>query len=159
MGKRGPRRQPTRLKLLRGNPGRRKLPKSEPRPDGELPNCPAHLTAAARQAWEQFAQELTAARIATSTDAVALELLAAAYARYLEAADNVAKFGAVWVEKGAGKIPKFAYSPYWAVMNHEWKHVKQMLAEFGMTPSSRSSVESVRPPAAGGKFAAYKGGA
>ena len=34
---------PTKLKLLKGNPGKRGLNKDEPEPDVRLPNPPSHL--------------------------------------------------------------------------------------------------------------------
>ena len=43
MGKRGPRPQPTQLRLVRGNPGKRAINKLEPKPDGGIPAKPAWL--------------------------------------------------------------------------------------------------------------------
>lgn len=146
MGKRGPRPEPTTLKLLKGNPGKRALNTNEPRPTGCLPKCPEHLSESASEAWHTWATDLEECGIATRLDATAFELLCAAYARYLDAAEKVSQGGAVWVEKGEGKIPKFVYSPYWAVMKAEFKNVRAMLQEFGMTPSSRSGVEIASKP-------------
>lgn len=140
MGKRGPRPEPTTLKLMKGNPGKRSLNKDEPQPSGSLPAPPDHLSETALEAWECWAEQLDESGIATRLDATALEMLCSAYARYLDAAEKVSAHGAVWVEKSDTKIPKFAYSPYWAVMNNEFKKVRAMLQEFGMTPSSRSGV-------------------
>lgn len=141
MGKRGTKPQPTRLKLLRGNPGKRPLNEREPQPKGRLPACPQYLTGAARTAYARFGKQLTACGVATAMDAVALEGLCASYALYLEALAKVIEHGPVWMEKGQSKIPKFAYSPYWAVKNREWQNVWAVLREFGMTPSSRTAIE------------------
>ena len=43
MGARGPAPEPTALKILAGNPGKRKLPENEPQPQG-TPICPAWLS-------------------------------------------------------------------------------------------------------------------
>lgn len=136
----GPKKQPTALKILHGNPGKRPLNPDEPQPQGSLPECPDFLQGQAREAWQEFGRELEACGIATRLDATALAMLCNAYAQYLDAAEKTARLGAVWIEKGEGKIPKFQYSPYWSVMNRAFKQVKDMLGEFGMTPSSRSNV-------------------
>ena len=131
---------PTKLKVLHGNPGKRPLNDREPMPSSGFPRCPEHLQGEARDAWENFGRELEKSGIGTVLDATALELLCASYSIYLDALQKTLQYGAVWVEKGDGKIPKFAYSPHWAVMNREWKNVKDMLQQFGMTPSSRSGI-------------------
>jgi P27 family predicted phage terminase small subunit len=133
---------PTHLKILRGNPGKRRLNEREPKSNDPLPECPEHLTSEQRAAWNTFAQSLRSAKIATGLDAAALELLASAYARYLDAASRVAQAGAVWVAKSDADLPTFAYSPYYNVMNREWKKVAEMLREFGMTPSSRTRISA-----------------
>ena len=39
----GPKHTPTKLKPLKGNPGRRPLNEGEPEPEVRLPNPPSHL--------------------------------------------------------------------------------------------------------------------
>lgn len=148
MPRSGPAPKPTRLKLLHGNRGHQKLNRDEPQPVSGLPPCPAHLTGRARDAYEEFAPLLGACGVGTRLDGRALELFADAYATYRENAALVAEHGAVWIEgeKEPGHIPKFAYSPHWAVMNKAWKQVMSMLAEFGATPAARARVKTDAPP-------------
>jgi len=140
---RGRKPQPTSLKVLNGNPGKRPLNDLEPTPEAKLPKPPKHLSKIARRAWLEMSKRLDDCGITSKIDGVAFQLLCEAYGNYLEACEKVAAHGAVWLDKGEGKIPKFAYSPYWAIMNREWEKVKQMLVEFGMTPSSRARVKKV----------------
>ena len=141
MGKRGPKPGPTKLKLLRGNPGKRRLNQSEPEPESCFPACPKHLDGAACEAWNRFGKELEACGVGTRLDAAALEMLANCYAAYVSAATLVAQHGPVWIKAKIGdELPGYVFSPYWSVMNREFKHLLQMLSEFGMTPSSRSGV-------------------
>jgi P27 family predicted phage terminase small subunit len=154
-GKRGPRAQPTELRIARGNPGKRAINKDEPKPKSELPKCPVHLKGKAKEAWETFATQLTECHIAGDLDAVALELLCTSYALFIEASQLVVELGPVWMEKGTSKIPKIVYSPHWAVKNREWKNILSMLREFGMTPSSRSGVTKTSAGKPTGKFASF----
>lgn len=108
-----------------------------------LPPCPERLQGAARDAWERFSSELAECGVGSQLDAAALELLCEAYAAHVEAATQVAKNGAVWIERPEpGKLPKFAYSPYWVVQKNEYKKLLTLLSEFGMTPSSWSRVQT-----------------
>ncbi len=143
----GRRPKPTEIRRLEGNPGRRPLNDNEPQIESELPPCPEHLSDRAKTVWQELGAELAACGVLTRLDATALELLCSSYALYLENIEKVAQHGAVWVEKGEGAIPKFCYSPFWSVANRAWKQTQSMLAEFGMTPSSRSRVTAVKSKA------------
>ena len=141
---RGRKPTPSSLKILRGNPGNRPLNGEEPHPPSGFPPCPERLTGAALEAWDRFSKELTDCGVGTTLDATALELLCEAYAAHVEGAVQVAKHGPVWIERQEGKLPKFAYSPFWVVQNKEYKKLMALLTEFGMTPSSRRVQDRVR---------------
>lgn len=143
--KRGPKTKPTVLKLLEGNPGKRPLPECEPHPQIGVPRCPKRITGEGRKLWNAIGRRLADCGIMTLVDGQAFELLIASYVEYCEASAKVSQSGPVWLEKGDGKIPKFAYSPYWVQMNRAAKRMHAMLREFGMTPSSRASVKSAAP--------------
>ena len=148
MGKRGKKTEPTQLKILRGNPGKRALPKDEPQPESGFPPCPEHLQGMAREAWEIFSVQLENARVGTALDATALELLCTSYALYRDAAEQVAKYGPCWVKPTDDGLPLVCYSPYVIILERERKNIKTLLAEFGMTPSSRTGLAMDKPPEA-----------
>ena len=56
----GPPPTPTNLKLLRGNPGKRKLNTNEPDPAPAIPPCPGHLDKVAKKEWRRISKELLA---------------------------------------------------------------------------------------------------
>jgi P27 family predicted phage terminase small subunit len=133
---------PSAVKRLRGNPGKKPLNRSEPQPIGDLPECPSHLAGRAREAWYEFAGGLEG--IATRLDATALELLCTAYGGYLDCMAKVAQGGPVWIGKAKdGGLPFARISPYMRVAADQWRKVKEMLTEFGMTPSSRTRLHVV----------------
>lgn len=156
MAKRGRKSQPTVLKLLRGNPGKRKLPRHEPQPEKKFPPCPERFTGAAREAWERFAAALEAAGVGTRLDGAALELLASAYERWLDADEQVRKTGPIWMgeKKTDSGLPSWEWNPYQHVRKQEEKTIAAMLREFGMTPSSRSGL-SIKPAEAVDEFGAF----
>lgn len=82
VGRRGPLPKPTKAKKFEGNPGKRKLPESEPEPriDDLCPPPPSHLPELAQDAWKAFAKELHSIGLLTSVDYHALEQYCTAYA-------------------------------------------------------------------------------
>ncbi len=82
MGRRGPLAKPTALKILQGNPGKRPLPKREPKPKPTLsiPQPPDHLPALGKSAWQSLASPLHALDLLTDLDLHALESYCTAYA-------------------------------------------------------------------------------
>ena len=90
---RGRRPKPTRLKVLTGNPGKRPLNESEPRPEPVVPECPPELGEVARREWDRLAAELGPLRITTNLDRGALAAYCGAYALWAEAMEAIQKYG------------------------------------------------------------------
>jgi phage terminase small subunit len=80
---RGPPPIPTRLKLLRGNPGHQKLNRAEPQPPSakKCPEPPEGLAGDAREAWLYQAPRLHRIGLLTEVDTIALEIYAVAFER------------------------------------------------------------------------------
>lgn len=144
---------PTRLKVLRGNPGKRPLPFAEPTPTAGAPSCPDHVTGAARAEWERIAPELLTAGLLTKIDRAALAGYCTAYGRWVEAETALRTHG-VLVKSPSG-FPMV--SPYLTVANKALEQMVKLLTEFGGTPSSRSRVAAA-PPAPKSRLARFIGG-
>lgn len=130
MGRRGPRAAPTALKKLRGNPGKRALPKKEPAPttDGVAP--PPWLSAEARAEWDRVAPELQRLGLLTLVDVAALAGYCTAYANWQLHEQRATEIGtelaiATGVRNAALR---------------ERQQMRQFAAEFGGTPSARARV-------------------
>lgn len=68
MGARGPKKQPTALRVLKGNPSHRPLPKNEVKPPPLVPDCPMFLDAYGRRVWQKTAKHLVALGLLARTD-------------------------------------------------------------------------------------------
>ena len=140
MGLRGPAPQPTNLKLLRGNPGRRPLNKHEARPAAKLPSCPPELPAAAKKEWKRISKLLFTVGLLTELDRAALAGYCLAYSRWLEAEEEVQKTGPIIKTKAGYPV----LNPYLRVSHKAFEQMFTAAAQFGMTPSTRSRIE-VKP--------------
>lgn len=139
--------KPTHLKLVQGNPGKRALNKSEPKPRRERPSPPAHVSDKARETWGYVAAILDDMGVLTATDALALEVLCEAYSDFLGARSELNQFGSNYYEttNATGGVMHRAH-PAVAVMQDADRRIKAWLAEFGMTPSARSRVHGNEDP-------------
>ena len=126
---------PTALKLIRGNPGKRPINKNEPRPSREVV-MPDWLSPDAAKHWPLVAKQLHDAGLLTAIDVTALGLYCEAFARWKDANARIVKHGTVVKSPNGYPIQ----SPYLAIANKAHEQMTKLLAEFGMTPSSRSRV-------------------
>lgn len=130
----GRRPTPTALKKLAGNPGKRALNNSEPKPAG-IPTCPRHLDKEAKAEWRRISGELLTLGLLTLIDRAALAGYCAAWSRWVAAELNIQKFGTVI------KSPKSGYpvqNPYVGIANTALDQMRKFATEFGLTPASRS---------------------
>jgi P27 family predicted phage terminase small subunit len=133
--------KPTHLKLLRGNPGKRALPKDEPQPDHGA-DMPEWLSPEAAAHWPVVAKQLESAGVLTNMDGIALALYCESFARWRHAQEQIAQFGPV-VKTPQG-FP--VQSPFLSIANKSWEQMTKLLIEFGMTPSSRTRVKVAKKP-------------
>lgn len=136
---RGRKPNPTALKVLRGNPGRRPLNKSEPQPArAEDLAPPRALKGAAAEEWKRIAPKLQRLGLLTEIDDSALTAYCVTWARWLDAETQIREHGMVL--KGRKGAP--ILSPYLGIAARTMQQLKQWLEQFGMTPSSRSRVKT-----------------
>ena len=142
--------KPTHLKLLAGHPGHRPLPESEPQPNAvdETMQPPKHLSGEARAEWTSTIKKLTRSNMISEVDVAAFSLYCQAYGRWVVAESYVAKQGEVLISPSGFPIQ----NPYLAVANKAMEQMRQLLPEFGMTPSSRSRVPSAAPKKKANRF-------
>lgn len=138
MGARGPRPQPTALRVLRGNPGKRALNKQEPKPTVAKVRPPAHLTAEARREWRRVLPELERLGLLTVVDRAALAGYCQAYARWVEAEEKLSEYGMVGVTP-SGYVQQL---PYVSIAQKQLDLMRRFAAEFGFSPASRSRVST-----------------
>ena len=137
----GPPPKPTALKILQGNPGKRRLNKKEPKPKNEIPTCPTHLCKHGKMEWKRMVKELAVLGLITKIDRAALSGYCTAWGNYVEASIGISKTGYL-VKSRTGVL---RINPLVTVQNRALDHLKGFLLEFGMTPASRSRISISKP--------------
>lgn len=153
MGERGPKPAPATLHLLRGNPS--KLPLSSllddvVRPPVALPECPVHLDAEARAEWARIGVHLVNLGLVSEIDRAALAAYCTAWSDYVWASNRIAALNAGDASGERGRIwdTPSGYkqiSVPMQIRNRALEQMRKGLAEFGMSPSSRSRVTPSDP--------------
>jgi P27 family predicted phage terminase small subunit len=144
MARRGPPPQPTDLRLLRGNPGKRRINTREPRPPVTTPSCPRWLSPEAKRAWRETVPVLKEMRILTRIDRDALAAYCQAYARWKAAEQFLDQHGEVYpIRDESGKIKYMQAFPQVFIARSALQTLRSYQQEFGMTPSARTRVHEI----------------
>lgn len=139
MSKSGPRPQPSALKLIRGNPGRRPLPENEPKPASGIPERPDDLDDVAAAVWDRLAPLLDDMHVLTVADGEALAHLCKDTS-LLEAAAMGLAHSQLLMKSPTGVV---GISPLYRIVHTQRKAVREWLREFGLTPASRTGVKTI----------------
>ena len=153
MGKRGPPPTPTALKILRGNPGRKKLNEHEPQPDGR-PVCPSWLLPEAKLKWKSLVPQLQALGLATKIDGDALAQYCQVWARWRAAEVFIAKHGDTYESTDRQGGARTKLSPYVLITQNLLAIMHRLQREFGMTASARSQIHVEQAPKRQSEFMA-----
>lgn len=148
---RGRKPKPTALKMILGNPGRRRLNKREPVPERDLPTCPSHLLPTAKAEWKRVVHQLFVLGVISRLDRAALAAYCQAYARWVEAERKLLETPVI-LKMPSGYIQQ---NPWLIIATKHMELMQKFAAELGMTPSSRSRVETIRRSSS--KFAGLLG--
>jgi len=140
----GARPKPTALKVLQGNPGKRRLPENEPkvtRADPSFDEPPAEIAEdpVACAEWRRVAPMLRLCGIVTDGERGSLLTLCQQWSRYLEAHGKVRQLGMI-VKKPSG-IP--VVNPYLAVEQQAMMLCIRLWQELGLTPSARTRLSAI----------------
>lgn len=138
--------KPTALSIVQGNPGKRPLPKNEPKPKAVAPNAPAVLSVEAKKHWRIVVKQLHASKLMTRLDIDALVIYCESYARWVDAVDQLREEGLI-IKSPQGYSVQ---NPLLSISNKAFDQMRAMLVEFGMTPSSRTKVTAVDDSKKGG---------
>ncbi|MBO8169974.1 MAG: phage terminase small subunit P27 family [Thermoanaerobacteraceae bacterium] len=154
MGRPGKKPEPTKLKLIKGTE-KRYINENEPRPQPIAPDPPSWLPTEAKKAWKELAPELERLGLLTAIDGPAFTMLVLHWAlavqsyRQMKTDKNrarkeglpVDKYGLTTIDER--KLPR--KHPLLQVLRDNSAAFRQYMAEFGLSPSSRSRISLPDP--------------
>jgi P27 family predicted phage terminase small subunit len=149
--------KPTAQRRLEGNPGKRAYNHHEPSPppmadDGAIP-VELDDNPIALSEWRRLVPLLRRARQISEADRAALLALCVEWSRYRAANAEITAHGLV-LENPNGFLVS---NPAVRIIGQALNGCCRLWAELGLTPSSRSKVKEVSPPAEGDAFTEFDG--
>lgn len=158
----GPKPKPDNVHYLNGDPSKKGaslgLLMDSLQPEIALPGCPTHLLKEARKEYKRITPELIRYGLISKIDRAALCLYLQTWAELVYAESMIKRQMAVAEKKRAEaeaigeeylggdglveltKNGNVIYNPYWVIANKARSNVDRFLANFGMSPASRSRV-------------------
>lgn len=130
--------KPTALKILSNNPGKRPLNKAEPKYPTLGDKPPEFLGDIAQEEWRRVFPILSAAKVIKAPEAALLTAYCEAFETYQRAADM--SRGKGFIVKAPNGCPMI--SPLFTVLSRARADMVRLMAELGITPSSRSRVQA-----------------
>lgn len=142
MSVRGRKPTPTKLRILRGNPGKRPLPKDEPEPASleQIPPPPADLDEIAAKEWRTLATEMLAIGLLTKLDLGLFHEYCWTWSELLRHQRMLRESGrSVFVPKGS-TYPQF--SPYFTASLKLSARLQSLIGDLGLSASSRTRINA-----------------
>lgn len=143
-GARGPAKMPAELEKLHGNPGKREI-KSQLQYEqyDKVPTPPSWLDSVAKKEWRRLSPIIFNAKIFTKADTAAFEAYCHSYSMWVKADKAFRAYqnsekdppAFILVEDGKSKENILI-----SIMERSKKEMLLFAKEFGLTPSSRSSI-------------------
>ena len=130
--------KPPALKILEGNPGKRKIETDIPQPDDRIPTCPYWLEEDAKVEWMRVAPELNRLGLLTRVDRAALAAYCQAYARWMAAEKVLTADGMTCEYTNKNGSTNSTLRPEVLVVRQYLQIIRAFCVEFGLTPSSRA---------------------
>ena len=139
--------KPTKLKILEGNRGRRKLPDKEPQPKIGAPEMPDYLDKEAVKIWKQLAPYLVTNGLLTVVDGIQFSLLCqtGSYLRkiikYLNEKNKSLTQAIERPAPDGGVKYELKSSPYEVMFRLQTAQFHKLAAEFGLSPRGRVGLQ------------------
>lgn len=146
MGMRGPSAKPTRLKVIQGNPGKRKLNDDvEFSTSEEIPKPLIHLDKVAKKEWKRLAPVVFNTGLLTDGDLAAFGAYCAAFSHWYHSEKNLQAVmsengGVLTFETDKGYQQQI---PEVGIANQARLNMVKLAREFGLTPSARAGIPAV----------------
>lgn len=144
MGKRGPPKQPTNIKIARGT--LRADRKNEPQPPADGVTMPAHLGDVAAARWSELLPLLQSIRVMTRADVEALARYCDTYEWWLAVRAKLRAEGDTYpILNDGGEVKYIAQRPEVSIAHKLAQQLRQLEQDFGLNPAARASLNVEKP--------------
>lgn len=144
MGKRGPPKTPTAIKIARGT--NRARANVEPQPPADGVTMPAHLGEVAAARWAELLPLLQSVRVMTRADVEALARYCDTYEWWLAVRAKLRAEGDTYpILNDGGEVKYIAQRPEVSIAHKLAQQLRQLEQDFGLNPAARASLNVEKP--------------
>jgi P27 family predicted phage terminase small subunit len=140
----GPRPKPAALRLIEGNPSKRRIPNAIEPPPVELPEPPDTLDDVGKEEWNRVAPGLHALKLLHTLDTAALAAYCAAVSTWVQARKALKTLAAQDTVTGGLLIKttngNAIQNPLVGTANTAARDIVRFAEQFGMTPAARTRI-------------------
>jgi len=136
MGRRGPSKTPTHLRLIRGNPGKRPINDDEPQPARGEPDVPEWFDEAQRAEWDRVTSELRGMGLLHRADRETIAGYCEAFAEFAACCVSLKNSGLVSESERYGLRPH----PLVKIKNDAQRRFLALADRLGLNPSARTHI-------------------
>jgi P27 family predicted phage terminase small subunit len=155
MGIPGTKPEPNTLKLIKGNPGKRPITPA-PQPTPVAPKPPSWLPSIAKKEWKRLSPELERLGLLTAVDGLTFGLMLFHFAMAAEDVKELKQIQRELKAEGKKQHPLIATDemkmprkhPLHQIIRDHSAAFKAYMAEFGLSPSSRTRLQVKEPEGA-----------
>jgi P27 family predicted phage terminase small subunit len=137
MARKGPRSKPTHLKIIEGNPGKRRLDPSSPKLPPDRPIAPVWLSEDARAEWRFIVPKLDAAGLVSKIDRTTLAVYCEMVATFREATNWVRERGILVAGQKGGAVK----NPALQIQRDAARLISTYARMFGFSPADRVGMD------------------
>lgn len=128
--------KPTNLKILEGNPGKRKLSQNEIKPKIKLLKCPTWLHKDAKKEWRKIAPILNNLGLLTESDQMIFAGYCQNYARWKQAEIELSNSDLLVLGQRG-----YTQNPLTRISQSYFTKMKICIEKLGLSPSDRANLE------------------
>lgn len=157
--------KPAHLKLLEGNPGKRRIPTNELRPDpGPMPVPPPWLSPHGRAEWDRIAEQCYRLGLLTEVDVSTFIAYCQAYGRWVSAEIVLARMadghpyagmlvaGPLVTDAQGNRKSSLVKNPLVSQAAAAARDMVKYATEFGLTPAARTRIAAAETEAPKSRF-------
>jgi P27 family predicted phage terminase small subunit len=134
---RGRKPTPTALRVLRGNPGKRRIPANEPQPPIKMPTKPDYVTGEAAEIWQRIVPQFVVMGTTADVDCEILASYCVSAAMAADATRKINRHGAIVKNERTGEV---LTNPYVAVRRRCVAEIAKLGVLLGLGPAERARI-------------------
>ena len=134
--------KPTKLRLMEGNPGHRRINRNEPEPRQGIASRPGWLLPEAKLEWTRVVGELERLGLLTVVDRGALAAYCQSWARWAECEQEITQHGATQFVESKANGTYEQLRPVVAMAQKYFQLMQSAAARLGLDPASRSRISA-----------------